>query len=33
MGVDPVAVWNIIEEDLPALKQAVEEILDVLEKR
>lgn len=31
MGVDPVAVWNIIEEDLPALKQAVVEILAVYE--
>ena len=28
MGVNPVVVWNVIEENIPALKMAVTEALD-----
>ena len=27
MGVDPPEVWNVIESDLPALREAVRELL------
>jgi len=29
-GVNPVAIWRIVTDDLPLLKQAVEEALAVL---
>nr|WP_282570327.1 DUF86 domain-containing protein [Methanoculleus sp. 7T] len=32
MGVDLTAVWDVVEQDLPALKQAVAEILATLQQ-
>nr|WP_220681158.1 DUF86 domain-containing protein [Methanofollis formosanus] len=32
MGVDLDAVWDVVEQDLPALKRAVTEILDALQQ-